>query len=285
MRSVLGVLVGLTAALALAVVLTGRRPGALAPTYRQEAARALAALPADPPPLVTAADLAPLPAPVRQWLDRAGVVGRPRVRSFRLTFDVQIRGASDDPWMPGTAEQVETFNPAVRLFHMRARKAGLPVEGLHRYIGDAATMDIRLLGLFRVQYLHGTEMTRSETVTLLNDICLLAPAALLDVPAAWEAIDDTSARVRFTNAGHTVEAVLVFDANGDLANFTSGDRSKAVGDTMVRLPFATPVRRIAAFGGTRVVADGDAQYVEDGAPWTYGRFVLTSLAYNVHTTR
>lgn len=285
MRGLFGILLGLTGGLVVAVVLLGRRPSALAPTYRREAARALAALPADRPPLVTEADLLPLPPPVQRWLARAGVVGQPRVRSFRLTFDVRIRGAPDDPWMPGTAEQVETFDPPVRLFYMRARKAGLPVEGLHRYLGNAATMDIRLLGLFRVQYLHGPEMTRSETVTLLNDICLLAPAALLDTPVTWEPIDAMSARVRFTNAGHTVEAVLSFDANGNLANFTSGDRSKAAGDTMIRLPFATPVKRIAEFAGTRVAADGDAQYVEGGAPWTYGRFVLTSLAYNVHLTR
>jgi hypothetical protein len=213
------------------------------------------------------------------------VVGQPRVRNFHLTFDVQMRGGPDEPWFHATAEQYESFHPPVRLFYMKASRAGLPFDGLHRYAGDEATMDIRILGLYRVQYLAGAEMTRSETVTLLNDMCLLAPAALLEVPVVWAPIDDRSVRARFTNAGHTVEAVLTIDAQGDLVNFTSEDRSRAIDGGMVRRPFATPVRRLGTMAGTRVAVDGDANYTEDGREWSYGRFLLTSLAYNVTATR
>ena len=260
------------------------RAGSLRSVFEREAAR-LVAISAAPHVLVADSDLASLPPVVQRYLRRAGIVGQPRVRNFHLTFDVQMRGGPDEPWFHGTAEQYESFHPPVRLFYMKASRTGVPFDGLHRYAGDAATMDIRLLGLYRVQYLAGAEMTRSETVTLLNDMCLLAPAALLEVPVVWEPIDERSVRARFTNAGHTVEAILTIDAQGDLVNFTSEDRSRAIDGGMVRLPFATPVRRVGPMGGARVVVDGDATYTEDGRAWSYGRFVLTSLAYNVTAAR
>ncbi len=265
----------------LVIAMAELLPSSLRSQYERASGVALAASPGGTPPLVTEVDLAPLPDPVRRWLTRAGVVGRPRVRSFRLTFDAKMRGSEQDPWMQATAEQVEVFQPAARLFLMRASKGGVPVVVLHRYEGSNATMDVRLAGLVPVQHLSGPEATQSETVTLLNDICLLAPGALFDVRVTWEPIDDRSARVTYTNAGHTVRAVLWFDAHGDLANFTSDDRSMAKGAAMVRTPFSTPVMQLGQREGVRIVTDGEARYREGGRDWAYGRFVLTSMAYNV----
>ncbi|MBL8959492.1 MAG: hypothetical protein JNJ98_06555 [Gemmatimonadetes bacterium] len=279
-----GTLVNLIVLIPTVLGIAEFRAGSLRSVFEREAA-GLVANSAGAGPLVTDSDLADLPPVVQRYLRRVGVVGQPRVRNFHLTFDVQMRAGPDAPWFHGTAEQYEAFHPPQRLFYMKASRAGLPFDGLHRYVGDAATMDIRLLGLHRVQYLAGAEMTRSETVTLLNDICLLAPAALLEVPVTWDAIDERSVRARFTNAGHSVAAVLTFDAQGDLVNFTSEDRSRAIDGGMVRRPFATPVRRVGTMAGVRVVVDGDATYTEDGREWSYGRFVLTSLAYNVAAPR
>ena len=266
------------------VALAEFRAGSLRSTFAREAAQLVrTSLGADS--MVTNADLARVPEPVQRFLRRAGVVGQPHVRNFRLTFDVSLRGTPDDRWTRGTAVQYESFDPPRRLFYMRATRAGVPFDGLHRYVGDSATMDIRLLGLYRVQLLQGAEMTRSETVTLLNDICLLAPAALLRMPIAWELIDPQHVRATFTNAGHRVSAVLVFDEAGDLVNFTSNDRSRAAGAQMLQRPFATPVQKRGEMAGTRVVVDGDATWTDDGREWIYGRFVLTSLAYNVAEVR
>ena len=68
-------------------------------------------------------------------------------------------------------------------------------------------------------------MTKSETVTLLNDIVVMAPAAVLDLPFTWETLSDRTLRATFSNAGYTVSAELTFDAAGDLVGFISNDRS------------------------------------------------------------
>lgn len=248
-------------------------------SFLRDAREALAALPASP--LVTDADLAPLPPLVATYLRRARVVGRPRVRSFHATFHAQMRSGPQAPWMTATADQYERFDPTARLFFMKARRGLVPFVVYHRYVGSEATMRVRLAGLVPIVTLGGDEATRSETVTLLNDICVLAPAALIDTPVAWTAVDDRHVRATYANAGHCVSAVLTFDAAGDLVDFLSDDRSMAEGNTLRRLPWTTPLRDYRDFGGARLAAHGDAQWTDGGTTWAYGRFELQRITYNV----
>jgi hypothetical protein len=132
--------------------------------------------------IVTEADLAPLPVPVQRYLRASGVVGRPRVSTVRTRMHGRIRSAPDAPWMPFTAEQYNAFDRPARLFYMNASRAMVPIQGYHRYVGDTATMLVKAAALVPVAQAEGPDATRTETVTLFNDMCLLAPATLIDPP-------------------------------------------------------------------------------------------------------
>lgn len=275
-----GTIANVVLLLPVALAALDARPSSLRSTYEREAARAIAAADQESP-ILTAADLSQLPAPVRVYLERVGAVGRPRVTNVHATFRAKIRGAPDDPWMQGTAEQYETFAPPERLFFMEARRGGLPVQVLHRYGGHGATMDVRLFGLFTILDASGPQMTRSETVTLLNDICFLAPAALVDLPVEWEVLDQTRVRATFAQAGHTVSAVLRFDREGDLVDFESRDRYQMDRRPPRRSRWSTPFFAPEEFDGFRLPSGGEARWGEPGEEWIYGDFRLRSLRYNV----
>jgi Family of unknown function (DUF6544) len=66
-------------------------------------------------------------------------------------------------------------------------------------------------------------MDRSEAVTHFNDMCLLAPATLIDPRIAWEPVDAHTVRARYSGGAHTISATLVFGADGLLTNFISDD--------------------------------------------------------------
>ena len=51
-------------------------------------------------------------------------------------------------------------------------------------------------------------------ITVLNDLCLLAPAALVDAPLTWHPLDARRVGVEFGGPGHPVSAELLFDADG-----------------------------------------------------------------------
>ena len=132
---------------------------------------------------VTEADLARLPAPVAAYVRQSGAVGQPRVITLRARFHGRIRGGPAKPWMTFTGEQVNRCGARPsRLFLMDAELLGLPIEVLHVYNSGDATMRVRALSLFTMVDASGPEMDRAETVTIFNDLCVLAPAALIDAP-------------------------------------------------------------------------------------------------------
>jgi hypothetical protein len=231
---------------------------------------------------VTEADLAPLPEPVRRYLVVTHAAGQPRVQSYRIRFTGRIRSAPDAAWMPFEAQQESFADEPTRLFLMRARMFGAPVEAFHRLIRGHATMQVKVAGLVKVADARGEEMDRVETVTLFNDMCLLAPASLLDPAIAWEPIDARTVRARLTDGRQTISATLLFGDDGLLSNFISDDRSRSSPDgrTFAPLRFSTPVRDYQDFGLVRLAAHGEARWLLPDGEFTYGQFELREVSYN-----
>lgn len=238
--------------------------------------------------VVTEADLAGLPAPVARLLRHAGAVDLPAVVGFRATIHGRIRGGPTKPWMPFTGEQVNVYGPQpCRLFFMDARMSGLPVDVLHVFDGRGATMRVRLLSLLPIVTGSGPEMDRAETVTVLNDLCLLAPAALVGAPISWTpraadaASDGTAGDVvtaTFTLGAQTVSADLTVDAGGSLTDFVSDDRLRAAPDgrSFTRQRWSTPVRSEGEWRSRRVCRVGEARWhaPEPEGTFTYLEFVV-----------
>lgn len=234
-------------------------------------------------PIVTEADLAGLPAPVQRYLRVTGVVGQPRVGNYHLRFRGRIRSGPDSRWMPFEAEQQSDVATHTRLFFMRARMFGLPVEAWHRLVDGHATMRVRVAGIVPIVDARGAEMDRSETVTLLNDMCLLAPGTLLDPAIRWHAVDDRTARATFTNGAHTITATLAFRDDGYLADFVSDDRlqSSPDGTSFRPLRFSTPIREYRTFGSFTVVGFGEGRWHPPEGAFAYGEFGIVDAAMNV----
>jgi len=235
------------------------------------------------PRLVTESDLAAMPFPVQCYLRRAGVVGRPRVTDFRATFTGRIRSGPDSAWMTFTADQLNILDTPRRFFWMDARMKGLPVDVLHAFDDNGATMRVRLLSVRTMVDAKGAELTHAETVTLFNDLCVCAPGALVFADVTWEPIDEHRVTGHFTLGVNTITAELRFDDDGDLLDFVSDDRGAGSpdGHTFTRVRWTTPVRDYARVGPARVPTKAETRWHPDTGAWTYGEFKLTSLAYNV----
>jgi hypothetical protein len=228
------------------------------------------------------ADLAALPEPVRRYVRATGALGRPRPRNVRVEFDAGMRRRPGADPMPSTSIQVNFFDRPTRLFLMEARMFGLPVRALHVYRDETATFRVRVASLVDMVNLSGPEISAAETVTVLNDMCVMAPGELADPRLTWEAIDDRSSLVRFTNGPHAVTATLLFDDDGLLVDFVSDDRPDSSTGTFVPRRWRTPLsdyRPIA--DGVRVATKGAAIYEHPGGPFAYGEFRMRSITYDV----
>jgi len=157
-------------------------PASFRAQWENQATRALAEVDSAPS-LVTEADLADLPEPLAAYVRRSGAVGQPRVTSVDASVHGRIRSGPDQAWMPFTGRQVNTYGPhPQRAFIMDATRSGLPITVLHQFIDTTATMRAKALSLVPVVDAAGPEMNRGETVTVFNDLVVLAPGAIADAP-------------------------------------------------------------------------------------------------------
>ena len=222
-------------------------------------------------------DIAPLPLPVQRYIRYAGCLGQPRVSSFRAHFSGRIR-SKGGAWMPFTSVQTNFLHIPTRLFWMEASMKGLPVDGYHRYRNGIASMDIRLLSLLKVQYADGAEMNVAETITFFNDVCIMAPAALIDPRIRWIKTQGNEVEAAFTTANITVKATLKFSDDGRLLNFISDDRLNT--QEGKRMRWSTPLLQYDTISGHRLGVQAHLQYAYPVEDFVYGEFRMRSIVYN-----
>jgi hypothetical protein len=275
-----GSIVNLILLLPIVVAALGSVPWSFHAMYDHEAAAGLSQGPQQSK-ILTAADIAHLPPAVQRYMAFVGAVGKPQIWNYRLRFRGALRNGPDAKWMPMTADQQSFVDPPARLFLVESSMFGIPFNAFHRYVGPQATFKVRLASLLTVVDAHGAEMNQSETVTLLNDMFLLAPPTLIDPHIVWEELDPMTVRATWTNAGNTVSAVVSFDSSGALVNFVSDDRYRTTdGKQYERLRWATPVNGWREVEGRKLLSTGEAIWGLPGSEFAYGRFELLDVQYN-----
>jgi hypothetical protein len=227
---------------------------------------------------LTETDIADLPDPVKKYIRYSGSMGKPKVNNFKVEFTGKIRKDEQSAWMPFTSQQYNFMQTPTRLFFMKAVMKSLPVAGYHAFKDGHAFMDIRLLSLFKVQFQDGPEMDLSETVTFFNDMCCLAPAALIDKRITWLTVEGNNVKASFTNNHITVSAWLYFNDAGALVNFVSDDRYSA--DAGRQLPWSTPLKDYQQITGYTLMDNAETIYSYPDRDLCYGTFKLVSVNYN-----
>jgi Family of unknown function (DUF6544) len=251
-------------------------------TFKTEVTKGIARLTTMQP--LVEKDIAFLPDPVQKYLRYIGAIGKPKVQNFHAAFSGKFKRTENGKWMDITAEQYNFYDQPTRLFYISSSMFGIPFEGLHIYSGNAATMKIQLASLIPVVNAYGPIMTKGETVTLFNDMCVLAPATLIDKHIRWETIDGLTVKATFTNQDYTISAVLSFNEKGELINFVSDHRYMNVkGNTLENFRWSTPVKDYKEFNGQKLASSLEAIWHMPQGEYVYAQFKLTHLEYNVKT--
>jgi hypothetical protein len=106
---------------------------------------------------------------------------------------------------------------------------------------------------------------------------------LIDPAIQWDALDARRVRARFTNAGYTISAELLFNDAGELADFVSEDRyqTQPDGKIMRRLRWSTPVGQYRSFGSVRLPSEGQGRWHDPEGDYTYIELTIDDVRYNV----
>jgi hypothetical protein len=118
----------------------------------------------EPPTTVRREELDVLPPPVRRWLDRAGIVGRPRAETVHLRQRGEMHTTPNGAWFPIRAEQwFRTDDPAF-VWWMEGRMAKvIPLAGRDLLANGHGEMHVTAGGLLDVA-LPARSFGSTETV-------------------------------------------------------------------------------------------------------------------------
>ena len=235
---------------------------------------------------VTENDIVHLPQPVQKYLRYAGVVGKNRVRNARFAFDGDFKMSPKQNWIRVRTEQYNFFDDLTRIFYIRGKMFGIPVVGRDLYAEGKGNMIIRTAGLIPVADAKGPDMDTSGLVTMFNDMCLLAPATLIDGRIQWEPIDSLTARGTLEHNGKRVSATLYFNERGELANFVTDNRYYSpTGKTSKRVRWSTPAHDYRDFAGLKITSVGEGVWHFEEGDFPYARFNLKRVEYNLKAAR
>lgn len=226
-------------------------------------------------------DIDHLPAAVQKYLHYTLSVGQPKIKNCRAEFSGGMRGAANEQYMQFHSEQYNFYEQPSRFFYMTAFKFGLPATGLHCYENATATFVVKMLNWFKVVDASGAKLNQAETVTVLNDMCFISPATLIDPRISWETVNDTTVKAIFKNEGQQVSALLYFNQEGQLVNFISHDRYHTDGKEYISYPWETPVSEYREINGYRLPSKAKLIYQTPEGKFTYGEMKYESVEYNV----
>jgi hypothetical protein len=257
----------------------GRRARGYDFSMRTSFEQEVASLGLAPPPkstaVVTEDDVRDLPEPARRYLHFMRVVGRARDAAFRATLRGRFLLSAESSWRSFESWQYNQGAPEVaRLFFMRLRMFGIPVQGRDFYLRGKGSLVIRPLDLFTVVSAGGVEFDLGEMVTWLNDAVLLAPSMLLCDAITWEPVDDGAFDLAFRDRGNAVRARVFVDERGAVTNFRTEDRwyAPAGSNSPIRLPWTTPIEGWQRAGERMLLTRGKATWKRVEGDLTYIEF-------------
>jgi hypothetical protein len=272
------ILVVLTIFLALYFIVNIRR---FRSRFLNEANEGMQRTAKQPAKSLTENDIRQLPPPVQKYLQYTGVVGKEKVWNFRVFFTGQLQDVGK-PAFKVNITQFSFMDIPTRLFLITGRMKGFQVTAIHIYKDTHATFQVKLLSTFSIVDQKEGNLNIAETVTMLNDMCLLAPSTLIDKRIKWEEIDDLHSKATYTNKGITVSAILEFNENGQLTSFYSDDRFYlSPKGEMIKTRWTTPVYNYREFGGVRIASEGKAIWSFPDRDFTYASFRIADLVYNL----
>jgi hypothetical protein len=167
---------------------TGGLPGSYSGLFKTEVEKSLNRYTKQE--VLTERDIKHLPSPVQKYIIYSGAIGKEKVQNFRADFHGKIAPKPNGKFQDFRSVQYNFFDKPTRAFYIKSKMFGLPVDGLHLYAEPEASMQIKIAHLLQVVDAKGPEMNQSETVTMFNDMCLLAPATLIDIQYNCKAYQD-----------------------------------------------------------------------------------------------
>jgi hypothetical protein len=227
-------------------------------------------------------ELEGLPAPVARYFAFALEPGQPLVRWARIEHAGDFRGGFEQPWSPFTSVEHFAVDPPSFVWDARIRMLPFAtVRARDSYIGGRAGMLGSIAGLVPVvDQQGGAELAASALLRYFAERAWLPTALLPSQGVAWQALDDTSARATFSDAGISVSMDVHFGGDGGIER-VEAIRFRDVDGVGIPTPFRGRFRDYRRVHGMMIPMEGEVGWLlpEGWMEYWRGRIVRAEYRF------
>jgi hypothetical protein len=222
-----------------------------------------------------------LPDPVRRYLRYAVPEGAPAIHNVRLKHDGFFRTKPGPRWFAIEAEEHFTVEKPGFVWNATIRPAPLLwIEACDSLLSGKGRMLIKFNSTLTIADATGAEMDQGAALRWLAE-AIWFPVGFAGGRVRWEPIDGRSARATLLQDGLPVSVVIEIDEEGKLV-YVRGKRYRDTGGGKAALtPWIVRCSDYRDFSGFRVPSYGEVAWDLEDGEFTYARFRVKSLEYNV----
>jgi hypothetical protein len=257
--------------------------------FRARVAADVSELLSSPAPAVGPSELAAreasLPEPVRRYLSYAIPAGAPAILTVHLRHEGFFRTKPNAPWLPIRGEQYFTVGRPGFVWNatVRMRPFFWPlfwIDARDRLFEGRGNMLVKLASTFTVADASGPEIDQGSSLRWLAETAWF-PYALVADAVRWEPFDAHSARATLVQDGLPVIATFEFDDEGK-PELLRAERYFSDGKAPAKLlPWSGRYLAYREFGGFRVPSYVEVSWQLPEGEFSYARFRVTEIQYNI----
>ena len=235
----------------------------------------------DPQP-ATVTDPAALPAALRRYLAFAIDGDMENMGFVRLRHGGDFRLRPGDPWLAISGEEYFHGSEPGFVWTGKVTPSAMSwVRARDRYIHGEGQMLIRLRGAVTVGDSRGPEMDRSSLLRYLAEMPWF-PTAFRSVSGlTWREVDEHTLEATLTHGGHSVKGRFTFNAGGEITGFESGERYREVDGKWEQQHWSGSYSAYHDVGGFRIPQHAEVSWGSGEQLFTYARFDIEEIDYNV----
>jgi hypothetical protein len=157
----------------------------------------------------------------------------------------------------------------------------VPIRARDRYAHGQGNMLVKPLSLFTLADARGPELDVSALLRFIAEAPWFPTALVPGEHVRWEAIDADSARVVARDRANAVSGIFRFAPDGRIVEFETRDRFLSDGRSSVRRPWGGVYRGYDDVDGFRIPAEAEVRWLAPPDVFTYARFELSRVEYDV----
>lgn len=236
-------------------------------------------------PQYDAHELDALPAPVQRYFRAVLTDGQAMVTAMNMQHQGDFNLSLDqDRWRPFRSEQRVVmqrpgfvWNGHIQMF------AAVPALAVHvhdAYIGGVGILKPSVLGLFALAHQADPgELARGELMRFVAEAAWYPTTLLPRRGVRWQAVDEDSAQLVFTDGDLSVQVLVCFDEADLIRCIRIEDRGMQVGDSLVPTPWEGLWSDYAVRGGMRVPMTCEVAWITPQGRKPYYRGTITTLEF------